>query len=217
MAGYGPCPPPRQSKPWQVCTPDALSSEWVEFQTQGKQWSAKVCPANLGPNFKPKPGLADSLLHFKCMNHLRLETPEKIRSQGCENQVVYWEVEGAWEGEGRGETRKGRWLDKGGITKSATMVGDCSWTSEGNWKTVQNTCLGISLVKGARQLGYLSPYTPQPLVKDASREILIPRYFQLPTLWTKWVPVAEGQPAWQRCSKFGWGTCRAILKSHPKG
>ena len=37
-----------------------------------------------------------------------------------------------------------------GIAKSPTMVGDCNLNSEGNWKTVQNTCLGITLVKGGR-------------------------------------------------------------------
>lgn len=55
-----------------------------------------------------------------------------------------------------------------GIAKSPTMVGDCNLISEGNWKTVQNTCLGITLVKGGEGAGYLSPYTPQSLVKDAA-------------------------------------------------
>ena len=47
------------------------------------------------------------------------------------------------------------------------MVGDCNLTSEGNWKTVQNTCLGMTLVKEGEGAGYLSPYIPQSLVKDA--------------------------------------------------
>ena len=58
-----------------------------------------------------KPGLTDSLLYFKCVHHLRLETPEKTQSQGCENHVVYWEVEGAWKVEGNRETGKRRWMD----------------------------------------------------------------------------------------------------------
>ena len=55
----------------------------------------------------------------------------------------------------------------GDIPKSPTMVGDCNLTSEGNWKTVLNTCLGMTLVKGGEGAGYLSPYIPQSLVKDA--------------------------------------------------
>ena len=64
-----------------------------------------MCPANLRPTavlVKTKPGLTDSLLYFKCVYHLRLETPEKTQSQGCENHV-YWEVEGAWKVEGNRE------------------------------------------------------------------------------------------------------------------
>ena len=105
---------PNSQSPDRSASVTSWASEWVEFQTQGKQGSAKVCPANLRPTavlVKPKPGLTDSLLYFKCVHHLRLETPEKTQSQGCENDVVYWEVEGAWKVEGNRETGKRRWMD----------------------------------------------------------------------------------------------------------
>lgn len=39
-------------------------------------------------------------------------------------------------------------VDNIGKTKSPTMVGDRNVTSEGNWKMVPNTCLGITFAQG---------------------------------------------------------------------
>lgn len=57
---------------------------------------------------KPKLGLADTLLHLKWVHHLGLKTQEESQSQGSENEVVYWEVERAWEGEEGREAGKGK-------------------------------------------------------------------------------------------------------------
>lgn len=64
---------------------------------------------------KTKPGLTDSLLYFKCVYHLRLETPERPRAKDVENHV-YWGSRGEpgkLKETGK-ETGKRRWMDNTG-------------------------------------------------------------------------------------------------------